>query len=97
VKYNASRGGHAPHHLRDAFVEWLHAEYLNADAGAEGLSDTVKVGGEEKPSRWLLGQLWNCTDTMPGDECSFLDLPQGSTYAQAVRKVVADLDNIPIG
>lgn len=35
--------------------------------------------------RWLLGRLWNCTDCMPRSLCAMLDMPQGSTYAQAVR------------
>lgn len=35
----------------------------------------------------LIGQLWNCTDTLPRDYCSQLDIPQGSTYAVAVRRI----------
>jgi hypothetical protein len=35
--------------------------------------------------RWLLGQLWNCTDILPDDACDDLLLPSGSSYAQAVR------------
>jgi hypothetical protein len=37
--------------------------------------------------RWLSGQLWNCTDILPGDVCTELDLRQVSTYAQAARLV----------
>ena len=76
--YTASRGGHAPGHLRDAFIEWL----CSSERG-----DTTEVGGERRPLRWLIGQLWNCSDVMPSEYCEELELPQGSTYAQAVRSI----------
>lgn len=34
----------------------------------------------------VLGYLWNCTDILPGDYCRQLDIPSGSTYAQAVQR-----------
>jgi hypothetical protein len=83
VSYDPRRGGHAPGHLRDAFLEWL-------DTGES--THTVVVLGEHRSLNWLCGQLWNCTDVLPGSECDLLDLPQGSTYAQAVQKVAAELD-----
>jgi hypothetical protein len=56
--------------------ESLHA-YL--DAGDRPLhGDTV-------------GQLWNCTDTLPAGYCRDVDLPLGSTYAQAVRHHLASV------
>ena len=81
--FKANRGGHAPGHLRDALLA-----YLDEDTD----SDTVTVGYKERkmPLRWLIGQLWNCTDVMPGEYCAMLGLTQGSTYAQAVRKMVAE-------
>jgi hypothetical protein len=36
---------------------------------------------------WITGQLWNCSDILPGLICSELELPQGSTYSRAVRKL----------
>jgi len=36
---------------------------------------------------WLAGQLWHCTDCLPGHVCEELELPQGSTYAQAARHI----------
>ena len=39
--------------------------------------------------RWLLGQLWNCSDILPGDKCDDLGLPSGSSYAQAARTLRA--------
>ena len=33
----------------------------------------------------LVGQLWNCTDTLTGEYCHRLAIPRGSTYAQAAQ------------
>ena len=77
MNYKPNKGGHAPGHLRDAFCEWIE----------EGNSSmTIKLDDEPKPLEWLLGQLWNCTDILPGTYCNELEIPQGSTYAMAVRK-----------
>jgi len=83
-RYNPARGGHAPGHLRDAFCDWRQ---FPCD-----LDDLVSIGdyGDRRPVRWLLGRLWNCTDIMPGDVCSDLDLASGSTYAQGVREVARE-------
>lgn len=80
MRYRPNLGGHAPGHLREAFLE-----YLNGDPDSE----TISIGYEEKamPLRWLLGQLWNCTDILPEEYCTKLELMSGSTYAQAVRKI----------
>jgi len=79
MKYKPNRGGHAPGFLRDAFQEWVE----------EGDQErkTVIIDDEKKPLNWLLGQLWNCTDILPGCDCMLLDIPSGSTYAQAVRSI----------
>ena len=75
--YKPNRGGHAPGFLRYAFQEWV----------SDQENETVIIDDEEKPLQWLLGQLWNCTDILPSGDCSLLDIPCGSTYAQAVRRV----------
>lgn len=36
---------------------------------------------------WLTGKLWNDTGIMPRILCMLLDIPQGSSYAQGVRKL----------
>ena len=77
MKYKPNRGGHAPGFLRDAFQEWV----------SDQKKHTVIIDDEEKPLLWLCGQLWNCTDVLPNGDCSLLDVPSGSTYAQAVRRV----------
>jgi len=90
MPYKANKGGYAPGHLREAFLDYLGVGPNDFD-GFEGYPnrDTVVVGDEQekKPLRWLLGQLWNCTDVMPSEACEVLNLVPGSTYAQGVRKV----------
>ncbi len=39
----------------------------------------------------LLGQLYHSTDTLEGDDCELLDLPRGSTYAQAAREIKTEM------
>jgi hypothetical protein len=80
MTYRADRGGHAPDYLRTVFQEYL-------EAGEE--TDTVEIEhtDERQPLRWLIGQLWDCTDVLPSAYCALLDLPQGNTYAQAVRQL----------
>ena len=70
---------HTSTHLREALQD-----YLDCDNPAKF---TVVHNGDEKPIGWLLGQLWNCTDVLPGGYCEQLDLVRGSTYAQAVRRI----------
>ena len=71
MKYKPNRGGHAPGHLRDQLIE-----LIEEDIKPENYSvDT------------LYGKLWNCTDCAPGSMCDHVGLPQGSSFAQVVRKL----------
>jgi len=64
---------HAPQSLREQFLEAIESwVWLSGD-----IPDTA--------IRQLAGQLWNCTDTLPGEYCNDLEIPPGSTYAQAAR------------
>ena len=47
----------------------------------------MEHNGQKKALAWLLGQLWHCTDVLPAGYCDQLDIPKGSTYAQAVRRM----------
>jgi hypothetical protein len=69
---------HAPTHLREALQD-----YLDSDIPAKEFR--LEHDGEERSLDWLLGQLWHCTDVLPAGYCDQLDIPKGSTYAQAVR------------
>ncbi len=82
MSYRPQRGGHAGGHLRDPFIHLIETGEIPGDADHQGKPLTA----------WsLTGLLWNCTDILPGSECSELDLPQGSTYARAARAVRAGL------
>ena len=89
MPYDARRGGHAPGHIRGAFLDWI-------ERGADDASVCIDDDPDgEHPVRWILGQLWNCTDVMPGVEFRELaSVLEGegielrrSSYAAAVRAV----------
>lgn len=52
-------------------------------------NEFCEAAGAEGPAlrRGPWTGLWNCTDIVPRMTCAELDLPQGSTYAQAVRSL----------
>jgi hypothetical protein len=77
MRYKQNRGGHAPGHLREAFIESLYND-----------DPMVEVDDIQRSIEWLCGQLWNCSDIMPGEDCDAIELPQGSTYAKAARKIL---------
>lgn len=39
------------------------------------------------PSKMLAARLANCAEVVPRPVCRILDIPQGSTYAQAARSL----------
>lgn len=79
MKFNAGKGGHATAALREAFEAWV----VNDDEDIVYLNGDANDSKTAKPLRWLIGQLWNCSDVLPSSYCNLLGLPQGSTYAQA--------------
>ena len=93
--YKANRGGHAAGHLREAFCDFVDEWY----AAKEGeVVDTVNVDDKPRPVKWLLGQLWNCSDVLPGDVVQQInDLLEvqrrcelnSHSYASGVRAVAA--------
>jgi len=92
VRRSTGRGGHAPGVLRDAFVRFIETSW--AENGGKTIwyptpDQTTPFGDDERqvPVEWLLGQLWNTTDALPSSVCNDLDIPQGSSYAQAVREI----------
>jgi hypothetical protein len=97
--YNASRGGHAPGHLRAALIEALEASWtdkrpwwelleINFDDLAEQAAwdDATAV----QRANWLVGQLWNCDDFTPGD-ISLMGFTRASTYARLARQLKYEL------
>lgn len=97
-RYRASRGGHAPGFLRDALVHCIEDESLPWYAPLADEEFVLRQDAKWKRmdlkqrGLWLLGQLWNCTDVLPGSCCADLEIPAGSSYAVAVRKLKADMD-----
>jgi transcriptional regulator with XRE-family HTH domain len=91
-RYQPGRGGHAPGHLREAFLDWLD-EYIELPP-EETTPPPVEISGEPRPVSWLFGQLWNCTDVLPRAAFEMvneiLEAEQAApidrqTYAAAVR------------
>ena len=68
---------HVGTHVREAFQDFLGSE-----------TDAVEVDGEEVGLGWFVARLTGCTDILPAGYCSDLDLPQGSTYGDAVAHLV---------
>ncbi len=99
-KSNPARGGRAPGHLRDALLvalegpdPWwanLEVDFFD-DRQAEWDSMSPKIR-----ARWLIGQLWNCDDVLPGQVASEMsdnfDVSVG-TYAILVRLLARELSN----
>jgi hypothetical protein len=86
-KYNPSRGGHAPEHLRDAFLDWL-------DVWSSCNSPVAHLEIDERslPPEWLFGRLWNCTDRLPSISRNILTscgVKNIWTYSQAARALIA--------
>src|SRR5262245_17823331 len=42
----------------------------------------------------IAGHLRRCTDILPGGDCETMDMPRGSTYAQADRQVKQDIPRL---
>lgn len=79
AKSKLVRHGHAVGDLRGAFCDWVD------DPDAE-----LNVHGQPVTIQWVLGQLWNCTDVLPGAMYSELEMTGQQTYAAAVRKIKAE-------
>jgi len=78
-----ARRGHAPEQLRRAFCDWVEAGMRDDEVGAELLDDGPK------PLKWVLGQLHNCSDSLPGpvanglEESGLIRLGMRRSYAEA--------------
>ena len=101
--YQANIGDHAPGYLREVLLACMEQQcnslepncyaplakyqmiFWNPQRQRNG--DNCSV---EERARRLIGQLWNCTDIMPGWLCSFFDLPQACSYATSVRLLKAN-------
>jgi len=71
-----SQTTHAPSHLREQFQEWL-------DSYEPNRLHEIDI----QPVASLLDALADCGDVLPADYCDQLEIPKGSTYAEAVADV----------
>ena len=81
---NFRYGGHAPGHVRTAFLDLTGGPYTEADSAF--------VGDVELPARSVSSMLLGCTDIMPALDCGDLGLPRGSTYDCGAKVMLALLD-----
>ncbi len=87
-------GNRAPGFIRDMFLEsldyvsngsWL--DFLDEEFGenniwSEKLLSRWKAMSNRERGLWLIGLLWNDRSILSSVNCSVLELPPGSTYAQ---------------
>jgi hypothetical protein len=93
--------GHAGSHLREALLEALEAQdewwkNIEIDFDYERHNRWWSRLSSQRRARWLLGQLWNCTDIVPGmirrDMREwFPDDPEPFTYGRLVRLLARNL------
>jgi hypothetical protein len=72
----------------ETLQSWLDCHGMDYPAEIE---KNIEHNGVQVPLKSVLGHLWNCADIMPSMYCDQLDLPKGSTYAQAVRSLFKEL------
>jgi hypothetical protein len=80
---------HTPGHIRRAFDELAEGvevpgEALFDNEDAQEQWDRMGVEGQLQS---LAGWVWYSTDAMPNSVCNHLDMPYGSTYAEAAQFV----------
>jgi hypothetical protein len=95
------RGGHAPGHLREAFLSYLSGEAEDLVLENFWYSERKQAWWSDltpaQRLRWLCGKLWNCTDIVPWDArleaLERLDFNEGAydrvgSYAQIAQAVM---------
>ena len=78
---------HRPSHSRAMFADLVEnggtkEEFFDRDKQAQ-----FEDMNPDEQLRLVSGQLWTCTDVMPSALCAELEMPSGSTYAQAARLI----------
>lgn len=75
----AAKSKYAPTYVRDAFQDFLECD-----------TDTVDMDGVEVGLEWFVERLTDCTEILPAGYCSDLDIPQGSSYGDAIEKLTKE-------
>ena len=73
-----------------SWLDFLDEEFGENNIWSEKLLSRWKAMSSKERGRWLLGKLWNDRSILPSIDCNILEIPQGSTYAQGVRKLKDD-------
>ena|ERR1700730_7394541 len=103
MKANENREDHAPGQLQHALIEALESEWDGAawwellDVFFFGADQQVWWDGANARRRanWVLGELRNCRDIVPGDICKSTGIiPCGSTYATLARALQQEMNEI---
>jgi hypothetical protein len=81
------KDGHQQSTIREAFQEWLDQFGFAFPQHIDNSSESITLDGEVRTGQWLIGQLWNCTDTLPSAYCDQLEITKGSSYANAARNL----------
>ena len=72
----------------DPSAWWSH---IKLDSFAEADRRALNNMAPKQRARWLLGQLWQCTDIAPATTCCDVDLPPGSSFAKLARALANSL------
>lgn len=73
---------------RETLQAWLDS---NGMEYPKEIAKTIEKNGQQHELKKVLGHLWSCTDVLPATYCRQLDIPLGSSYAQAVRSLFKQL------
>ena len=76
--------------LSDSWLDCLDEEFGENNIWSEELLTKWRQMSTRERCNWILGKLWNDRSILPSTDCSVLEIPQGSTYAQGVRKLKDD-------
>lgn len=96
TKFNAARGGHAPGHLRNALIAALESsehwcDYLSLSFFDLAQQERWNRSSSVARANWVLGQLWNCDDYVPGSICRKTRFRRASTFARLARRLKSQL------
>lgn len=91
------RNGHAPGHIRSAFLDAVEAYAAWNDGEPEPCVDVdVRYEPRPTPIGRVCGMLWNCSDIIPGDAFDTLEGcgvdVHRRTYAACARALKYEID-----
>ena len=82
--------------LRKSWTDCLDDAFGENNISSTQLSSRWKAMTTRERGLWMFGKLWNDTSILSSSNCGVLDIPLGSTYASAVRKLKGELLRKPL-